>query len=896
MFRKILFSLALGAAALNTHATHFSGGEIYWDCLGNNQYLITMVVYRDCAGINVDPNVTLQLQSPCGNSSVVVSTPGGTEISQLCGAELPNSTCNGGSLPGIEQYIYTATVTLAPCDYWTISYTNIYRNNAIVNLQNPGTQRTYIRATINTLAMNPCNDSPQFSNTAIPYVCMGYPITYSFGAYDPEGDSLSYTLIDAMGINGAPIPYVAPNTGLQPIPGLTLDPVTGQVNFILNTQGNWVVVVQVNHYVNGVLVGTIMRDMQFVAYPCGNDPPDPTTGLIQNLSGTAVQLGPRAIQVCESGNFCFDFVISDPNLPNVLDAFSNIGQNLPGATFTFNGFNPITCTVCWNATPNTSGFFPFIVNVDDGACPIPAFQTYVYSVTVIPGLYGGITTTNEACVGTGNGTATASVTAGTAPFTYAWNTGATTPSITGPSGSYTVTMTDANNCVSPPYTGVINVTSQPNIANAGPDAIGCVASGAIALNGSVTNATGGAWSGGAGVYSGAWPNIGYTPTSAEINTGSMVQTLTTTGNGGCPPDTDSMVLTLVNSFANVTVSPTNALCNGGATGSATVSPATPGFTYAWNTNPVQSLPTAINLTAGNYSVTITDGFNCQTTLTTTVGQPAAVTLANLISVDETCAGSGNGGATATGGGGTAPYSYTWSNGATGPTIIAGAGSYTVSVTDANGCIPATGIATISAAAQPNQANAGADLVGCIGSFPIALSGTVVNATGGSWSGGTGSFTGAWPNVSYTPSASDILNNGATLTLNTVGNTNCPSVSDQVFINIPNSFANASVTPTDALCFGASNGSVSFSPTTPGFSYAWNTNPVQTGPTASGACCRQLHRYRNRQLWLQCHLEHHGEPTQCARSRGFDRGGRTLRRAEQRDDHSDCHRRHAPVQL
>ncbi|HMC96139.1 MAG TPA: hypothetical protein VKG92_00655, partial [Flavobacteriales bacterium] len=301
MLRKLLL-IVLVSLGVTARATHMSGGEIYWDCLGNNQYRITMVIYRDCAGINVDPSYTLQVQSPCGNTTLVVTTPGGQEISQLCDMELPNSTCNGGSLPGIEQYIYTGIITLPPCDSWTISYTNIYRNNAIVNLQNPGAQRTYIRATLNNAA-SPCNDSPEFTNTAIPFVCMGYPITYSFGAFDPEGDSLSYTLINAMGINGAALNYINPNTGAVPIPGLTLDPATGEVNFILNVQGNWVVVVQVNHYVNGVLVGTVMRDMQFVAYPCTNEPPDPTTGLIQGLTGSAVLTGPQSIQVCESGTF-----------------------------------------------------------------------------------------------------------------------------------------------------------------------------------------------------------------------------------------------------------------------------------------------------------------------------------------------------------------------------------------------------------------------------------------------------------------------------------------------------------------------------------------------------------------------------------------------------------------
>jgi len=831
MLRRITLILLLLTTAITGRATHFSGGEIYWDCLGNNQYRITLMVYRDCAGINVDPSVTLQLTSPCGNTSMTVAHNGPTEISQLCGAELPNSTCNGGPLPGIQQFTYTGIVTLPPCDSWTISYTNIYRNNAIVNLQNPGTQRTHIRAVVNTTMG--CNDSPQFSNTAIPYVCMGYPITYSFGAWDPESDSLSYEFINAMGLNGASIPYVNPYTATDPIPGITLDPSTGEVNFVLNVQGNWVVVVRVNHWVNGVLAGSVMRDMQFVAYPCGNDPPNPAAGVVQGLTGSAVQLGPRAIQVCESGSFCFSFAIDDPNLPNVLTAFSNIGQNLPGATFTYTAGNPMQAQVCWTAQPNTSGFFPFIVNVSDGACPIPAFQTYIYSVTVIPGLFGTVATTGESCLGSGNGTATANVTTGTAPFNYDWSTGATTPSIMAPPGTYTVTITDANNCVSPPLSGTIGTIAQPNAADAGPDAVGCVGSFPIALGGSVTNATGGTWSGGAGTFSGSWPGFAYTPTAAEVAAGSVMLTLTTTGNDNCPPASDQMVLSLPNSFAGIGITATDADCNGAATGSATVTGGQSGLTYSWSTTPAQTAATATGLAAGTYGVIISDGLGCSTSLSATVAAPAAISLANLAAFDESCAGASDGYLVATATGGTAPYAYTWSNGATGNVLTAAAGTYTVSITDANGCAPATASGTISAAAQPNLADAGADLVGCIGSLPIALSGTVTNADGGAWSGGTGTFTGAWPNVLYAPSAAEIAANGVTLTLTTTGNTGCPPATDELFIQIPNSFADAVVTPTDAICFGTTTGAAAFTPALPGFTYSWSTVPVQTAAIATG---------------------------------------------------------------
>ena len=139
MVRKSLLPL-IGwlALALPASATHISGGEIYYDCLGGNQYRITLVVYRDCAGIALDNSYILSVQSPCGNKTVTVSTPGGTEISQLCNLQLPNSTCSGGTLPGIQQYIYTGTVNLPPCNSWTVSWTEQWRNGAIANLVNPG--------------------------------------------------------------------------------------------------------------------------------------------------------------------------------------------------------------------------------------------------------------------------------------------------------------------------------------------------------------------------------------------------------------------------------------------------------------------------------------------------------------------------------------------------------------------------------------------------------------------------------------------------------------------------------------------------------------------------------------------------------------------------------------
>jgi PKD repeat protein/dTDP-4-dehydrorhamnose 3,5-epimerase-like enzyme len=816
---RYLLTVLLALVGLQTMATHMSGGEIYWECIGPNTYRIRLVVYRDCAGINVDPSYNLLLTSPCGNRTLTVTTPGGVEISQLCDLELPNSTCNGGTLPGIQQYEYTGTIILPPCNSWSVRWTNIYRNNAIVNLTNPGTREMFIEAVMNT-ATAPCNDSPVFTNTAIPYVCLGYPVSFSYGAVDPEADSLSYALIGARMAGGAAIPYVVPFSGANPIPGIVLNPATGLITFTLNTAGNWVVVVRVTSYNSaGQVIGTVMRDMQFVAYPCDNIPPDAATGLVGNLTGNAVQTGPRAVEVCESGDFCFDMVINDANLNNVLTAFSNIQQNLPGATFTYSGTNPITVNVCWTALSGTSGFFPFIVNVNDGACPIPAFQTYVYSVRVLPGVHGIVTAIDESCVGAGDGSLSATVTSGVGPYTYAWNTGASTQGITGPPGDYSVHISATNGCTSHLLPGTIGTTYPPTV-NAGPDATVCAEDIPVQLNGTYTNATTANWSGGSGNWYGSGATAEYVPTSAEIQAGS-VQLVLTTVTTGCPPVSDLVTISFTNSFIGGSIQVTDASCYELNDGSATYSPALPGFTYVWDDPLAQTSATATSLAPGLYTLAVTDAFGCTHTLPAMIGPAEPLSAVQVTVVDESCPGMADGSATVSISGGAPPYSFEWNTGVTESTLYGGAGDYSVTIADLNGCAPALVNITIGTMELVHAVDAGADQVVCMDALPVQLNGTVTNAPGFTWSGGSELFTQMGNTVLYMPSSTDIANGSVLLTLSSVSTNGCPPATDELLLTFPNSFANGAISATDASCYELSDGSASFAPADPTFTYSWN---------------------------------------------------------------------------
>ena len=140
--------------------------------------------------------------------------------------------------------------------------------------------------------------------------------------------------------------------------------------------------------------------------------------------------------------------------------------------------------------------------------------------------------------------------------------------------------------------------------------------------------------------------------------------------------------------ASLTINATNVTCNGGNNGSATCTPVagTAPYTYSWNTTPGQSTATASNLTAGTYTVTVTDGTGSTYTSNVTITQPAAITVTGNV-VANSSASSPNGGVVVTTSGGSGSgYQYLWSNGATTQNLVnVTSGTYSVVVTDGNGC-------------------------------------------------------------------------------------------------------------------------------------------------------------------------------------------------------------------
>lgn len=344
-----------------------------------------------------------------------------------------------------------------------------------------------------------------------------------------------------------------------------------------------------------------------------------------------------------------------------------------------------------------------------------------------------------------NGTATAEASEGAAPYTYDWNNGETTSTITGlDAGTYTVTVSDANGSTA---TGSVTIT---NVGPVNPNAFATDETSLDADDGTATSAA----FGGSAPYDYAWSNG--EDTQQIINLSPGIYTVTVTDVEGCSA-TQSVT---VNAFGCpellIEAGLSDASCFGTCDGSIQVLDVFQGtapFNYQWSNG--DSSDGITDLCAGDYSVTVIDAVGCSVDATYTLSQPNEL-LANAGSTDETAENANDGTAWALPTGGSIPYTYAWSNSSTESMITGLApGSYTVTVTDFNACT-----ATQTVEVDSFSCLLVADIldVSCFGNCDGSISANLINSAGlvtYLWSTGatTPSITGLCPGA-YTITATD----------------------------------------------------------------------------------------------------------------------------------------------
>jgi large repetitive protein len=414
----------------------------------------------------------------------------------------------------------------------------------------------------------------------------------------------------------------------------------------------------------------------------------------------------------------------------------------------------------------------------------------------------GITKNNVSCNGGNNGTATANVSGGVAPYAFNWNTAPMqfTPTATGlAAGTYTVTVTDANGCVA---TNTVNIT-QPTALSAA-----ITVNNNATCNSSCDGTLTGIAAGGTSPYTYSWATAPVQTTAVATGLCAGVYTVTITDFNGCTASQSAVVSQPT--AISLSMSSTPSAC-GNPNGTATVnaSGGTPGYTFSWAPSG-GTAATATGLLAGVYTVTVTDANSCAQTATVTVGNTAgpAITIGTVTNVS--CNGGNDGSVTVMVSGGTAPYTYSWSpTGGNGATAIGlSAGNYTITVTDANGCITTNSVLITQPPAITSSttfAPAGCSL--CDGTATVTAS------------GGTGSFTYLWndPSSQTTATATNLCPGTYTVTITDANG--CTSTNSVTVTQSSSLTANPSMVPT---CSQGCSGNLSVAPSggTAPYTYLW----------------------------------------------------------------------------
>ena len=262
----VVVLLLLAPAAL--FATHQRAGEISYTYVSGLTYEFTIVTYT-------------YTPSPADRPEIDVSWGDGTTttIQRLQKIDLGNY---------ISKNVYVSLHTFSAVGTFHVTFEDPNRNAGIINIPSSVEIPFFIETIV---VINPFiggNSSPQLMTPPIDNGCTNVIYYHNPGAYDPDGDSLSYSLISCRGYDGEEIPgYTLPLASNS----ISIDPVTGDLIWDTPTMaGEYNIAILIQEWRNGMMISSMVRDMQITIAPCNNQPPEILVDDTCVLAGTVLHL------------------------------------------------------------------------------------------------------------------------------------------------------------------------------------------------------------------------------------------------------------------------------------------------------------------------------------------------------------------------------------------------------------------------------------------------------------------------------------------------------------------------------------------------------------------------------------------------------------------------------
>ncbi len=372
MMRKLIFLFSLSLIFLqNVSASHLAGGHLDYECIAENTYVVTLTFFRDCSGLEIDPDddgPILWLESnscsyPCTDIGVL-EYDDHENVDYGCG-----NTCLVGGLPGFQKYTYKKTVVLpSACADWKLSISISARN--VTTFADGGNYVNYILIN-NTAGI--CNNSPKFNDLGVWIGCNNTATIFNNNYTEIDGDNLVFEIINPLKLNGLGsvcsdghedltyAPGLSMNNPMPMIAPMSINASTGQISMTPTAVGTSYFAVKVSEYRSGILISESIRDGEIIIDNC-----EPTGEVTFNpwfgSSGDSLTVVPNSED-------CYAILITSENVITEVHP-----TNLPVDLFTFESEGLGTTAVIFKICPIWDAF--------DDFCDLQTFNPEVHVSTV----------------------------------------------------------------------------------------------------------------------------------------------------------------------------------------------------------------------------------------------------------------------------------------------------------------------------------------------------------------------------------------------------------------------------------------------------------------------------------------------------------------------------------
>ncbi|MCD4747231.1 MAG: gliding motility-associated C-terminal domain-containing protein [Bacteroidales bacterium] len=362
--KKLIFCILLCLIYIAVFATHERAAEITYRHISGLTFEVTIITYTYSPSLADRPE--LEIKWGDETSSILL------RIEMI---DYPND---------IRRNVYVGTHTYPGPATFIISMEDPNRNHGVINIPNSVNIPIYVET---ELVIHPFlgeNSSPVLLNPPIDYGCVNRKYIHNPGAYDIDGDSLSYRFVDCKGAGGLPIPgYTLPMTSNI----FTLNSKTGDLYWDSPVlQGEYNVAFLIEEWRKGQRIGFVTRDMQILINACDNYPPE-----IHSISDTCIEAGSL---------LTFDVIALDPDLdlitltatggPLVLNHDS--AYIIPDPAF---GIGADTTTFFWQTLCTHVQKYPYqaYFKAVDNSIPISLIDYKTVNITIIGPAPENLTTT-----------------------------------------------------------------------------------------------------------------------------------------------------------------------------------------------------------------------------------------------------------------------------------------------------------------------------------------------------------------------------------------------------------------------------------------------------------------------------------------------------------------------